>query len=276
MPGSAPVRAPRGPGLLARRPATVLASAIGNRAMSRLIQPSRRVLARDLTGAYDNRNGQFTVNMIRSAKDDQHGLWGTIFFTPAVAAPDSGQIRLLQAVLIEDLEHHRVLQWRGPEAARNELMTGADDQARVQAGWFVDVVTKDLRSRDSGSDPEVSPYYTDYTQQDRVHQDGTKHGTAITAAQMKDFPKTAGNLRYSFETVAVGTDNDFVYGSLRWGFTVQSGQVSGEWARNEGLMSFTTQEAVRIFNEHYRNPGAISAPYPGDFPVGAGTGSKTG
>jgi hypothetical protein len=134
-----------------------------------------------------------------------------------------------------------------------------------------------LRSREQASDPVVSPYYQDSAPGDTVGHDGTKHGRIVTEAKLKDFPKTDRNLRYSFETVTVGVDNHTVYGSLRWGFTVYEGVVSDEWARNGGSMSATVHEALRVFDEYYANPGARSAPQAEeDFPIGAGTGSKTG
>lgn len=253
-----------------RSPGPTLARAIGNRAMTRL-------LARDLKGSYSGWDGTFTINMTRQAKEDTHGLWGTIAFLANTYTRDSEQIRLIQAVHIEDIDSGQDLVWRGKEQARNAMRTTGDASRGIEPGWFVDIHTAGLRSREQASDPAVSPYYQDSAPGDTIGHDGAKRGRAVTEAKLKDFPKTDRNLRYSFETVAVGVDNRTVYGALRWGFTVDEGVVSDEWARNGGSMSATVHEALRLFDEYYANPGASSAPQAEEeFPVGAGTGSKTG
>jgi hypothetical protein len=70
-------------------------------------------------------------------------------------------------------------------------------------------------------------------------------------------------MRFSFETVAQATDTGHIYGSVAWGFTISDaskGEITHEYASGRDVTLATTDEALRRFNEHYRNPGASKAP----------------
>jgi hypothetical protein len=70
-------------------------------------------------------------------------------------------------------------------------------------------------------------------------------------------------MRFSFETVAKAADTDFVYGTVMWGFTISDaskGVVDHERAVGRNVTLLTTDEAIKKFNEFYRNPGASTAP----------------
>jgi hypothetical protein len=50
---------------------------------------------------------------------------------------------------------------------------------------------------------------------------------------------------------------------VAWGFTVsdvKKGTITGEHSVGRDVTTATTDEALRRFNQYYRNPGASTAP----------------
>lgn len=240
-----------------------LGQAIGNRALARLVQP-RRAVARDLKGDHPVNEGTFTLNLVTEhPAGGKNGMKGSIKFKAKDTAPDSTNIRLYQAVRDEDLGTGKDYVWSGGEAPRNQMQTVADASTGMEAGWFIDHSAASASKRSRLSDPAVSSYYRDYWPNATSSQDGSKAGTTIADASLWDFPGSSGNRRFSFETVAKATDTGHVYGSVFWGFTIKDaskGEVTDELAYGRNVTLATTDEALRRFNEYYRNPGATTAP----------------
>jgi hypothetical protein len=231
---------------------------IGNRAFGRL-------LARDIVRTEDVREGKFKLDLkTQSNPGAKSGMKGTIEFHPGDAAPDSTSIRLLQAVRLEDLTTGKDYVWTGSESQRNTVQT-ATDPARpgIDPGWFVDASYAGISPRTAKADPAVSPYYRDYWPNVSSSQDGSKAGRARKHASLWDYPGWSRNCRFSFETVAKGTDTGHVFGTVMWGFTISDGAkgtVTGEYGAGRNVMMQTTEEALRRFDEYFRNPGASTAP----------------
>ena len=240
-----------------------LGRAIGNRALARLLAP-RRAIARDLKGDHDVNEGTFKLDLetVHPA-GGKNGMRGTIKFHPKDAAPDSTSIRLYQAVRDEDLGTGGEYVWTGGEAPRNLMQTVADPTRGLDRGWFIDHSAAAAAKRTKLSDPTVSSYYRDYWPNATQSQDGSKAGATISDASLWDFPGSSGNRRFSFETVAMATDTGHYYGSVFWTFTIRDaskGTVTDESAYGRNVTLATTDEALRRFNEYYRNPGATTAP----------------
>jgi hypothetical protein len=237
-------------------PVQALGRAIGNRALTRLIQ---RSLVRD----HDVTEGKFKLNLVTDSVGGTTGLRGTIKFKPGPAAPDSTRIRLLQVVRTEDLAAGTELAWSGAEAGRNSVRTTADATRGIEGGWFVDHSAAAARRRTTLADPATSAYYRDYWPNGTMSQEGSKAGAAISEASLADRPASGARIRFSFETVAKATDTGHVYGSVLWGFTVDDpahGTLSDERSVGRNVPQATTDEALRVFDEYYRNPGATTAP----------------
>ena len=240
-----------------------LGQAIGNRALARLLAP-RRAIARDLKGDHPVNEGTFKLDLTTvHPAGGKNGMRGSIKFRPKGAAPDSTRIRLYQAVRDEDLGTGGEYVWTGGEAPRNLMQTVADPTRGIAGGWFIDHSAAAAAKRTKLADPAVSSYYRDYWPNATQSQDGSKAGTTISDASLWDFPGSSGNRRFSFETVAMATDTGHYYGSVFWTFTIRDaskGDVTAESAYGRNVTLATTDEALRRFNEYYRNPGATTAP----------------
>ncbi len=240
-----------------------LGQAIGNRALSRLVAP-RRAIARDLKHDYPVDEGTFKLDLTTvHPAGGKNGMSGTIKFKPKASAPDSARIKLYQAVRDEDLGTGSDYVWSGAEAPRNQMQTVADTSRGLAGGWFIDHSAAAASKRTKKSDPAVSSYYRDYWPNASNSQDGSKAGATIADASLWDFPGSSGNRRFSFETVALAADTGHYYGSVFWTFTIadaSKGTVTNESAYGRNVTLATTDEALRRFNEYYRNPGATTAP----------------
>jgi hypothetical protein len=226
-------------------------------AMSPLVQ-------RDIKGDYDVKNGKFTMDLkTESHPGAKSGLSGTIKFNADEKAPDSNSIRLLQVVRTEDLTTGKDYVWTGPEANRNKVMTAEDKARGVEPGFFVDHSAAAASPRTKKTSDAVSPYYRTYWPNKANSQDGSKKGKDINEASLWDYPGANFNIRFSFETLAKADDTGYVYGTVMWGFTISDaskGVVDKERAVGRNVTLLTTDEAIRKFNEFYRNPGASTAP----------------
>lgn len=228
------------------------------------------LLQPDLKGTYPTRGGEFKLDLKtvtkptgerKPDKDSKSGLSGTIRFRADEKAPDTKSLRLLQVVRTEDLTTGKDVVWSGAEADRNKVMTSASPGG--QPGFFVDHSAAAANPRTSRGDPAVSPYYRDYWPNARSSQDGSKAGKKVRDASLWDYPGSYRNVRFSFETVAKATDTGHVYGTVAWGFTIKDaskGLIVEERAVGRNVTLKTTDEAVRKFDEFYRNPGSSRAP----------------
>jgi len=188
---------------------------------------------------------------------------GTIKFKAAETAPDSNNIRLMQAVKLVDLNTGKDKVWEGDEADRNKVMTAEDKSTGLEGGWFIDHSAAKADPRTKKTDPAVSPYYRDYWPNPSSSQDGSKKGKKIVEASLWDGPGSNAKREFSFETVAKAADTGTVYGTVMWGFRLPDpakGTVEKERAVGRDVTLLSTDKALEKFNEFYRNPGASTAP----------------
>jgi hypothetical protein len=236
------------------------ATPIAPHTVSRVAAP---LIQRDLKGDHRIDEGKFTLDLTtESHPGARSGMSGTIKFNANDKAPDSTEIKLLQVVRNENLTTGKEYVWTGDDADRNKMMTAK--APGVDPGFHVDVLHTPGKPapRKKKKDAPVSPYYRDYAP-NPPSQNGSKKGKVVTEASLWDSPSSAGNRRYSFETVAKATDTGHVYGTVMWGFTISDaskGKVEKEHAVGRNVTLLTTDKAIEKFNEFYRNPGAKTAP----------------
>lgn len=161
--------------------------------------------------------GTTNTGIFGKSKNLGTGLDTTISFMPDAAAPYSNRIGLIQTVEAEKLYEpdEPNFDYTGGESAEIEDL-------RNDEGMHVDMLYDKLAPGD-----EVEPYYWSDGQSgnpddvtNRDHWGWNRSPTDREAAELGDFPKYHKALRFNFETVAKGRDNQVVYGAARWGFEI--------------------------------------------------------
>jgi hypothetical protein len=238
----------------------IAASPLAPATITRLSSP---LIQRDLTKPQKAKEGEFKMDMKTvSVPAGECGMKGTIAFHAADAAPDSKNIRLRQTGRVQDATG-KDWEFKGAEKERNKIRTKADTTKGIEAGWHIDVFTSTIQPRTKSTDAPVTPWYRDYAPNASQSQDGSKSGKTVKDASLWDFPSWNANATYSFETVAAAADTGHTYGSLKWGFKISDvakGTISDERASAADTESATSAEALKIFNEFYKNPGSSKAP----------------
>ncbi len=191
--------------------------------------------------------GGFEIGMETRSAPLTPGMEGTIKFFPASTGPFSTEIALIQTASVLDASGGP-LDWAhdgtGSEAPRNEVRTPL-------SGAFIDAIYAD--------NPRGSAVTPNYVQPADMAARPTQnfHGwlrspTDTREASLYDYPGTASpNADFNFETVAKGTDNQVVYGSLEWGFTIRSGVVQDEYRHPHALESAEFDDALERFRGYY-------------------------
>ena len=231
-----------------------------------------RVLARDtdpFNETYPVSEGSFKIDMADAiSRDGRTGVKGTISFTPDQRAPDSPDIRLIQAIRIIDLRTKKDVDWskiidtgrKGEEATRNAIETQADPLLHVDPGWYIDIFTAKVAKRRFEDEPQVTPYYRDYAPNESESHNGSKLGTHVVDASLWDFPGSTVAGRYSFETAAVDVKTGHVYGVVQWGFLSDEPQVIDKYVRPRDDMSPTMKQALKVLSDYYGNPDSATSP----------------
>ena len=209
--------------------------------------------------------GVFDINMITQAGGGGAlpGMSGTITFDPDPNGPYSSEIGLIQAINITDIAgatnpaSGMPVDWRqvtdintgvpGTEAGRMEMMTPGAPTGTAPAGWYIDSLPS---ATPRGNN--IGPNYVEHF--GNVRQFGwLRSPTDVGPATLFDFPSFSFDVNFDFETVAKGTDNQVVYGSLFWGFNIRSGAVVGssEYATAVDSASGVFEEALERFRGYY-------------------------
>jgi len=210
--------------------------------------------------------GTFEIDMVTqaAAPATAPGMSGTITFNPDPNGPYSAEIGLVQALNITDVAgatnpaSGMPLNWanvtdvntgvQGTEAGRMEMMTQGTPGG-APAGTYIDSLPS---AHPRGSD--AGPNYVEHFGLGGRNQFGwLRSPTDFGPASLWDFPRTPIDANFDFETVAKGTDNRTVYGSLLWGFTIRSNAVVGstEYATAVDNASGVFEEALERFRGFY-------------------------
>ena len=208
--------------------------------------------------------GSFNMNMVTqpAGPGTNPGMSGTITFNPIPTGPYSAEIGLVQAINVTDQAARTnpaagsPLDWRnitdvntgvrGTEAGRMEMMTQGTPGG-APAGWYIDSLPS-ATPRGGNIGPNYIEHFGNVTQFGWL-----RSPTDVGPASLFDFPQASFDTDFDFETVAKGTDNQTVYGSLFWGFGIRSGAVVGssEYAFQADGTSSTFDEALERFRGYY-------------------------
>lgn len=186
---------------------------------------------------------------------------GKITFTPAATAAESDSIRFVQIARTQDPATGKDWKYTGGEAARNLIRTTANSKQNIAGGFFLDQIHAAQAQRTKKADPRVLPYY-DVTSPGTI---GKRKGKTITPATLEDTPGFNRPLKFNLVTSAKAADGGFYYGTILWGFEVfqdKAGlaKIKNEYKSFRTFQGETTDEAVRLFDIHYKNPGTPGAP----------------
>jgi hypothetical protein len=230
--------------------------------------PVTSSIQRDITGSKKWPQGKFEINFTKNeaaaagaaATED-----GTVTFTPSKTAPESDSIRFVQIVRTFDTSTGDEFDWTGTaEANRNKMRTTRNNAKNIAPGFYVDQIAASLAKRTKKADPAVLPYY-DAMLANPGNKIGKRKGKTIEPAVLDDHPGFSGPLKFNFVTSAKAADTGTWYGTVLWGFETFLDKAGVAKIKNE-YRSFrtwrgeTTDEALRVFDEFYQNPGSTTAP----------------
>jgi hypothetical protein len=227
-------------------------------------------IQRDIKGSKKLGYGKFEVNFKKiegKAAGDRAVEKGSVTFTPSKSAPESDSIKFVQIVRTTDTSSgtEKDFVWTGGEAPRMKMMTSRDNAKNIAPGFFVDQIAASLAKRTSKADAPVEPYYDVSGPALAGNKVGKRKGKTIAPAVLVDTPGDSAPGKFIFVTSAKASDTGTWYGTVLWGFEIFQdkkgvSKIKGEYSRFREWRGETTDEALRLFNEFYRNPGATTAP----------------
>jgi outer membrane protein OmpA-like peptidoglycan-associated protein len=181
------------------------------------------------------------------------GMEGTIKFFPDPSGPYSTEIALIQTANVVDVGGATApafgapVDWThmnaGEEAARNEVRTPV-------GGTFIDIP---YAAEPPGAAPTPNYERPAYIGANPTQQylGWLRSPTDIREVSMYDYANMSFDSDLSFETVAKGTDNQVIYGSLEWGFKIRSGVVQNEYRDPHEVQSPEFNAALERFRGFY-------------------------
>jgi outer membrane protein OmpA-like peptidoglycan-associated protein len=196
--------------------------------------------------------GGWELELVTRNAPAHPGMDGTIKFLPDPSGPYSTDIALIQAVNVVDAAGRTTtkgspVDWShvgpGTETPRSEARTPV-------GGTFVDVIY--------GDNPQGSAVTPNYVQAADIAARPTQNfngwlrsPTDVREASLYDYPYMTFDVDFDFETAAKGTDNQVVYGSLKWGFKIRSGIVQDEYRVPHAAESAEFDDALERFRGFY-------------------------
>jgi outer membrane protein OmpA-like peptidoglycan-associated protein len=197
--------------------------------------------------------GGFELGMAIRGAPQRPGMEGTIKFLPDPTGPYSTEIALIQTANLVDMSANTTpiagspVDWRhsgtGTEAPRNEVRTPL-------GGTFIDAIYADA-PRSSAETPNYVQAADIASRPADNYNGWLRSPTDVREASLYDYPSSGFDRNFTFETVAKGTDNQVVYGSLDWGFQLRSGVVQNEYRNPHALESAEFDEALERFRGYY-------------------------
>ncbi|WP_284124225.1 eCIS core domain-containing protein [Parerythrobacter aestuarii] len=211
--------------------------------------------------------GLFDVSLTTGSRTrggvTSHGMEAQFGFMPHAEAPYSNRIGLVQTVDMERVNQpgQPDYVWTGDESNREHVKT--------PEGTNVDMLHGELPA-ERNSEPW---YWTGFPTEDPEDPANdqrfgwNRSPTDRHSAHLYDFPKSSFPLRYTFETVALGRDNQTAYGAVRWGFETDGATgTSNEWfdvtrvfqsGSEEDYRSDVFDDALSEFREFYTHEPII-------------------
>lgn len=194
---------------------------------------------------------------------------GDITFTPSATAPEADSIKFIQIVRTFDTTTKADFVNTGTEANRNKMQTAGNAKKNIAPGFFVDQNAGSLAQRTKKADARVSPFYDVTGPAIAENKIGKRRGKDIQAAVLHDTPNANFPLKFNFVSVAKasnagGAPLNITYGTVLWGFEVFQdkgiSKIKNEYSSFRTFEGETFVEAVKQFNEFYKNPGTLGAP----------------
>ncbi len=197
--------------------------------------------------------GGFELGLATRGAPADPGMEGTIKFNPDPTGPYSTEIALIQTANVFDVAGTTTSGAPGPadwskinageEAPRNEVRTPL-------GGTFIDIPYA-TEARSSAATPNYAR--PSYIAANPVvdHLGWLRSPADVRDASLYDYPSASYDSNFTFETVAKGTDNQVVYGSLDWGFQIRSGVVQNEYRNPHALESAEFDAALERFRGYY-------------------------
>jgi hypothetical protein len=225
-------------------------------------------IQRDIVGDKTFASGKFEINFKKTdgaAAGDFATEDGTVTFTPSAKAPESDSIKFIQIVRFFDTTTNKEFDWTGKaEANRGKMQTTRDDKKNIAPGFNVDQNAATLAQRTKKADPTVLPFYDVTGPPIAGNVTGKRRGKVVVPAVLRDTPGFNAPLKFSFVTVAKASDTGIVYGTVLWGFETfldkGKAKIKNEYKSFRTFEGETFVEAVKLFNEFYKNPGTPGAP----------------
>jgi hypothetical protein len=227
-------------------------------------------IQRDIKGSKTFGSGKLEIDFKKidgKAPGDFAGEDGKITFTPSKTAPESKSIRFVQIARTTDRSaaKEKEYQWTGGESPRNKMRTADNAKKNITGGFYVDQIAASLAKRTKKADPAVLPYYDVTGPADPKNKIGKRVGKTIQPAVLADRPGGPPPGRFLLVTSAKAADTGTWYGTVLWGFELYRDKkgvdkIKGEYKSFRSIQGQTTDEAIRKFDEYYRNPGTGKAP----------------
>ena len=182
------------------------------------------------------------------------GMQGTIEFHPDPSGPYSTEITLIQTANVVDVAGTTTGSPGVPGAADwSNINTGEEaprNEVRTAGGTFIDIpYAADARSSSATPNYDRPSYIAANPMVD--HHGWLRSPTDVREASLYDYPNMSFDSDFTFETVAKGSDNQVVYGSLDWGFQIRSGIVQNEFRHPHALESAEFDRALERFRGYY-------------------------
>ncbi|GEA86734.1 OmpA family protein [Cellulomonas cellasea] len=263
-------------------------SATRTRAVPGPAAASHLPVQRDLAQSMPVSAGVFEADMrtrqgAASTPPTFSGLDGFIRFVPAVGAPNSSKIVMIQIVKLTDLggadeRSQSIPASRGARGALGQpgVRTQDDASRGVEGGFFTDVHHQaNPSATPAAAGSALSPNFnfqpagagvTGVAGSTPTPAGGTggvvgqtpgfkrsDDAADIRSAALFDTPGSVGraNLIFEFESVAKGEDTQVVYGTVRWGFTLRNGVVENDHITPLEGASATFVEALERHRDFY-------------------------
>jgi outer membrane protein OmpA-like peptidoglycan-associated protein len=198
--------------------------------------------------------GGFELGLETRKPPASPGMEGTIKFLPDPTGPYSTDIALIQTANVVDIggattpHSGAPLDWSGGEAARN--------QVRTPGGTFIDMIYGGQRPGSAPTANYVQP--ADIAADPlRNHNGWLRSPTDVREASLYDDPNWTQDADFKLETIAKGTDNRVVYGSLEWGFKIRAGVVQDEYRHQHALESAEFDAALERFRGYYTHESIV-------------------
>jgi len=197
-------------------------------------------------------NGKFVVTIKAYVAGKEYGAFCGVEFVPnAKVCPKCKLIRLIQ-VTRGTYSSDAPYVWTGDEADHEKGKTREDKKSGIEGSWSID-----YRASDCTEGKPCSLYYRDYWPVQGTH-DGSTDGSAAVSASLGDRPIGPAGFKFEFETCARCADDGNYYGCVKWGFASTDKDPPGPPTHSPISASdrptATFNEAVRVFNQFYKNP----------------------